>query len=331
MIVDVHSHLWREMIGGSRYFSQEAMDGWASNFAVGSGSQGDSASAANADAEMLIEALDKAEEVIKRAYHICAFAIDLRPLFAMEISVADLNDWVISEARRDVLGRIHPFACINPVLPGAVEEVHRSVAAGAEGFKIYPPTGFLPDDAAARPFYEAVLQAQDSVGRHLPVLCHTGASYSGSSYARPIHLQDVAFRYADLRLIAAHVGSPWTDEALWVAGIQRNVYVDIAAFGDLAGWWPELHAEALGKAKRVGAIQRVLYGSDWPLTAYWLPPNDGGPKWRNLHQVADAMASLRMPASLLDMGYPELTDVDLQGVLGDNAAQLLGISDSRIW
>ena len=57
-----------------------------------------------------------------------------------------------------------------------------------------------------------------------------------------------------------------------MAAIQQNVYLDISAFGDLVGWWPELHAELLGKAKRAGALGRILYGTDWPLSAYWLPP-----------------------------------------------------------
>lgn len=330
MIVDIHAHLWRVTIGGRRYFSDAALAGWASNFAVGgSSSEGSSAAdAADADASMLIEALDVAEENLGCPYHVCVFAIDLRPLFEMEVPLSALNDWVLAEARKDAKGRIHPFACVNPTLPGAVDEAHRAAGAGAEGFKLYPPTGFFPDDPAAMPFYEAVLEAQQASGRTLPVLFHTGCSYSGSRYARPIHLQDVAFRYPELSLIAAHVGSPWTDEAIWVASIQQNVYVDICAFGDLMGWWPEMHAEALGKAKRGGAIDRILYGTDWPLSAFWLPPADGGPPWRNLHEVAAAMRRIRMPDPLIQLGYPELTNDDIEGVMGANARRLLGIGSA---
>ena len=330
MIVDIHAHLWRVTIGGRRYFSDAALAGWAANFAVGgtSGGSSSAAEAADADAAMLIEALDRAEEDLGCPYHVCVFAIDLRPLFEMEVPLATLNDWVIGEAGKDRRGRIHPFACVNPILPGAVEEAHRAAAAGAEGFKLYPPTGFVPDDPAAMPFYEAVLEAQQATGRKLPVLVHTGCSYSGSRHARPVHLQDVAFRYPDLRLIAARVGSPWTDEAIWVASIQENVHVDICAFGDLMGWWPEMHAEALGKAKRGGAIGRVHYGTDWPLSAFWLPPTDGGPPWRNLHEVAKAMQNIRMPRTLLELGYPELTDEDMAGVMGDNARAILDLPEA---
>jgi predicted TIM-barrel fold metal-dependent hydrolase len=334
LIVDIHAHLWQTSISGQRYFTDEALNGWASNFAVGGTSESMTTPsgarvAVDADGSMLIEALDLAEQVLGEHYHICGFAIDLRPLFAMEVSVAKLNDWVMEQAARDPHGRIHPFACVNPTLPGAVEEVYRASAAGAEGFKLYPPTGFLPDDEAVDPFYQAVLDMQDRLGRTLPVLIHTGCSYSGSKYARPIHLQEVAFRYPDLRLIGAHVGSPWTDEAIWTAGIQKNIYLDIAAFGDLAGWWPQLLAEALGKAKRVGALGRMLYGSDWPLSAFWLPPDDEGPSWRNLHEVAKAVRRLEMPNALVELGYPTLTESELAGVLGKNAECLLNIKDRR--
>jgi predicted TIM-barrel fold metal-dependent hydrolase len=324
VIVDVHAHLWKVSIAGRRYFSDEAVAGWAENFALGNDRTIATETAINADAAMLIDALDEAEDQLGCEYRICVFAIDLRPLFPMEVSIADLNDWVMAEAAKDRRGRILPFACINPTLPEAVGEVTRAAARGVRGFKLYPPTGFFPDDEAAFPFYEAVLRAQEICGRPLPVLLHQGFAYSGSRYARPVHMQDVAFRFGrELRLIGAHAGSPWTDEAVWVAAIQQNVYLDISAFGDLVGWWPELHAELLGKAKRAGALDRILYGTDWPLSAYWLPPHEG-PSWRNLHEVARAVGQLRMPDRLLELGYPEITPDELRGVLGRNALRLFG-------
>jgi predicted TIM-barrel fold metal-dependent hydrolase len=324
VIIDVHAHLWKLAIGDHRYFSEEALAGWAENFALGNDRTIATETAINADAAMLIEALDVAEHGLGCEYRICVFAIDLRPLFPMAVPVADLNDWVIDEAANDRRGRILPFACINPTLPDAVGEVARAAARGARGFKLYPPTGFFPDEEAALPFYEAVLRAQESSARPLPVLLHQGFSYSGSRYARPVHMQDVAFRFGpDLKLIGAHAGSPWTDEAVWVAAVQQNVYLDISALGDLVGWWPELHAEVLGKAKRAGALGRILYGTDWPLSAYWLPPDDGL-SWRNLHEVAHAVSRLRMPERLLELGYPEITPDDLRGVLGENALALFG-------
>ncbi len=322
MILDIHAHLWRQAIGGRRYFSDAALAEWADNFALGNEGQGSTEDVVHADGAMLIEALDAAEAALGDEYRICVFAIDLRPRFEMEVGLAELNDWVMEQAAMDARGRILPFACVTPTMPDAAAEVRRAGARGVRGYKVYPPTGFLCDDPAAEPFWQAVVETQEREGRPLPVLSHTGFSYSGSSWARPVQLQDVAVRHPELSLIAAHIGIPWTDEALWLTGIHENVYVDVAAFGDVAGWWPELHAEAIAKAKRLGAIERVLYGTDWPLSAFWLPPEDG-PPWRNLHEVAGAFLAIRTPDALVSLGYPELDEDDLSAILGGNAARLL--------
>jgi predicted TIM-barrel fold metal-dependent hydrolase len=311
------------MIGGRRYFSDAALAEWADNFALGHETPDSAREVVHADAQMLVEALDTAEAALGEEYRICVFAIDLRPRFEMEVGPADLNDWVLEQAAVDPRGRILPFACVTPTMPDAAAEVRRAGARGARGYKVYPPTGFSCDDPAADPFWEAVVETQQRVGRPLPVLAHTGFSYSGSSWARPVQLQDVAVRYGpELTVIAAHVGIPWVDEALFLAGIHENFYVDIAAFGDVAGWWPELHGEAIAKGKRLGAVSRILYGTDWPLSAFWLPPDDG-PAWRNLHEVAAAVRAIRTPESLTPLGYPELTEDDLTGILGGNAERML--------
>jgi len=318
-VVDVHAHLWRTAINGRTYFGAEALDGWVSKFGLGGEVPVD------VDALQLIEALDRAEAELGIAeYRICTFAIDLRPRFAMELPLSELNDWVLSQAARDPRGRILPFACMNPTLSEAPAEALRCARLGARGFKLYPPTGFYPDDPDALPFYESVLRAQEEAGRVLPVLVHQGFSYSGSKYAQPVRIEEIAARFEpDLRLILAHAGIPWTDEALWISSIHPNVYLDIALLGDVVGFWPELHARLLSTAKRAGALERVLFGTDWPLAALWL--NDGcEPAWANLHRIVDAVAQVTVPAALVADGFPQLTEADRLGVLGGNAIALFG-------
>lgn len=316
-VLDVHAHLWRTNIDGRRYFSDEALSGWVSKFGLGGDVPVD------VDAAQLIEALDRAEAELRIAeYRICAFAIDLRPRFSMSVSLRQLNDWVITQAARDQRGRIVPFACMNPLIRDGVDEVRRCANLGIRGFKLYPPTGFYPDDPAALPFYEAVVEAQQETGRVLPVLVHGGFSYSGSKYAQPVHLEEVAARFGpDLRLIVAHAGIPWTDEAIWLSAIHPNVHLDIALFGDVVGFWPDLHARLFAMAKRAGALDRVLFGTDWPLAALWL--NEGcEPAWANLQRVVDAVASVTIPDYLIAQGFPDVTREELIGVLGGNARAL---------
>jgi predicted TIM-barrel fold metal-dependent hydrolase len=316
VVVDVHAHLWRTSIDGRRYFSDDALERWASKFGLGAEVPID------VDGSMLIEALDRAEAMLGiDEYRVCVFAIDLRPAFAMEVTLPELNDWVMREAARDGRGRILPFACMNPTAPEAVEEVRRAAERGIRGYKLYPPTGFYPDDPAAMSFYEAVLRAQDETGRVLPILVHQGFSYSGSKWAQPVHLEEVASRFEpELRLIAAHAGIPWTDEALWLSAIHPNVYVDIALFGDVVGFWPRLHADLFSRAKRAGAVERVLFGTDWPLSALWLSESE--PAWANLQNVVEAVRAVAVSEEMLSMGYPTLDDQEMRGILGENALAL---------
>lgn len=316
-VVDVHAHLWETTIGGHTYFNQDALDGWVSKFGLGGSVPID------VDGAKLVSALDRAEEELGiDEYQICTFAIDLRPRFEMDIPLPQLNNWVISQAEHDARGRILPFACMNPLVPEAVEEVWRTAQLGIRGYKLYPPTGFFPDDPAALPFYEAVLAAQEDVGRPLPVLVHGGFSYSGSKYAQPVYLEEVAARFEpDLRLILAHAGIPWIDEAVWLSSIHPNVYLDIALFGDVVGFWPELHAHLFATAKRAGAIGRVLFGTDWPLAALWL--NNGcDPTWANLHRIVDAVLDVKVPPHLQEEGLPAIDDDELIGILHGNAEAL---------
>ena len=80
VVVDVHAHLWKLAIDGRRYFSDAALASWAENFALGNERTIGTETAVNADAAMLVEALDVAEQELGSEYRICIFAIDLRPL-----------------------------------------------------------------------------------------------------------------------------------------------------------------------------------------------------------------------------------------------------------
>ena len=51
---------------------------------------------------------------------------------------------------------------------------------------------------------------------------------------RPLHLDTIAHQFPHLRLICAHLGMPWYDEAAAIARILPNVYVDLS--GAPFGW-----------------------------------------------------------------------------------------------
>ena len=318
-IVDIHGHLWSRIIDDKRYMSTEAEEKWFKTAFLGS------EPVLNADAGKLIQAMDRAEEELSGEYSMAVFAIDIHNVFPMEVSIEELNNWVFQQASIDEGGRIIPFACIDPTRENAVDEARRCVyELHTRGFKLYPPTGFYPNEERLLHFYEEVISLQEQTGSTLPLLFHQGFCFSGSKYAQPIYLEEVAFKYKPvLKIIIAHAGIPWVDEALSIAALHQNVYLDIALYGDLYGFWPELHLQLFGKAKRAGVLDRVLFGSDWPLSSGWMSSAGDDPSWVNLQQTVSTIRGLKMPDAMLEMGYPELTETDIEGILGGNAAALL--------
>ncbi len=316
-IFDVHGHLLTRIIGGKKYMSPEA-EKWFRAFFLGT------EPVLDAHAEKLIEALDTAEEILGCTYRICVNILDIGNIYNMEVSISELNDWVVNQAGMDSRGRILPYACIDPRRKEALEEIRRCVLdLGVAGFKLYPPTGFYPDDHAFFPFYEEIIKLQQESKRPVPLLFHQGFCISGSKYAQPINMEEVAVRFKpDLKIIMAHAGIPWSDEALSIAALHTNVYLDISLFGDLYGFWPGLHMQLFGKAKRAGVLDRILFGSDWPLCSAWMEADIGAPTWSVLHKTIRALKDMQMPGPLVELGYPEITNDEIDGILGSNAREL---------
>ena len=48
-------------------------------------------------------------------------------------------------------------------------------------------------------------------------------------YSNPVHLDDVALDFPDMKIILAHPSFPWTEEGLAVRQHQPNVYYDMSA------------------------------------------------------------------------------------------------------
>jgi predicted TIM-barrel fold metal-dependent hydrolase len=319
-VFDVHGHLWCRTIGQKQYMNHEAEEKWFKNAFLGV------EPIIEATSEKLIEALNTAESELGGAYFMCVFALDLVNAFPMEVTIEELNNWVVKQAQKDPRGRIVPFACIDPGRDVALKEIRRCVLElGVSGVKLYPPTGFYPNDPKMFSFYEEVLKLQQETGRTIPLLFHQGFSFSGSKFAQPIYLEEIAFRFKpELKIIMAHAGIPWVDEAVSIAALHHNVYLDIALYGDLYGFWPEMHMKLFGRAKRAGILNHVLFGSDWPLSSAWMTAGPDDPPWVVLHRVVRSLRDMQLPEPLRQMGYPEITDEDMEGILGSNAMELFG-------
>jgi predicted TIM-barrel fold metal-dependent hydrolase len=111
-----------------------------------------------------------------------------------------------------------------------------------------------------------VWEAAQEVG--LPVVLHGGYPAAGSGtrggsnvrlkYARPIHLDDLAADFPDLRIVCAHPSWPWESEALAVAMHKPNVFID------LSGWAPKYLPPLFVTYMRSRLTSKFLFGTDWP-------------------------------------------------------------------
>jgi len=141
--------------------------------------------------------------------------------------------------------------------------VDELAAEGFAGLKITRPTARY-DDPAFWPVYARAEQLG------LPILLHTGfvlltegdaAEGVSSDFMRPACLDLVARRFPRLRMILAHLGMPWYEEAATMARFHPNVYVDWTAsrhgwrtvksttfFRELF-WWDN-------------AFEKVVFGTD---------------------------------------------------------------------
>jgi predicted TIM-barrel fold metal-dependent hydrolase len=146
-----------------------------------------------------------------------------------------------------------------------VRELRRMIDDyGVKGFKFHPTCqGFYPNDRMAYPMYELIAEAG------LPAIFHSGHSGVGTGmpgggglrlkYSNPIHLDDVAADFPDMKIIIAHPSWPWQDEALSVCLHKPNVYID------LSGWSPKYFAPQLIQYANTQLKHKMLFGSDFPL------------------------------------------------------------------
>jgi predicted TIM-barrel fold metal-dependent hydrolase len=159
-----------------------------------------------------------------------------------------------------------PFASINPHRGAeGVRAARRLIKDfGVRGFKFHPSTqAFFPNDRLAYPLYEVIAEAK------LPALFHTGQTGAGAGmrggggirlkYSNPLYLDDVAVDFPDMPIILAHPSFPWQEEALSVATVKPQVYID------LSGWSPKYFPPILVQYANTLLKDKILFGSDYPV------------------------------------------------------------------
>ncbi|MGR3679142.1 MAG: amidohydrolase family protein [Paracoccaceae bacterium] len=189
-------------------------------------------------------------------------------------------------------GRVIPFATVNPLVPGSVEECRRALQElKFAGLKIYPRLGYPPDHPA---LMEHIYPLVSDLG--LPVMTHCsrggaqGRSVlpaTGDRYTRPVAYRDLLHRFGNMRVCLAHFGGQVDWEAYvnatrtrsgenWMLQIREmiesgqypNLWTDISyTMFHFDSFVPVLKLLLMGNETDTCRLRsRVLFGSDFYMT-----------------------------------------------------------------
>jgi predicted TIM-barrel fold metal-dependent hydrolase len=278
MIVDCHTHLWKA-------------ENWSEDMAQ-------EAAIARARPAMI--------EIDEDAHWLAMKAVDRAIVFGFRAQHAGLvvpNELIASYVAK------HPekligFACIDPNEPNYLEQMHQAFEdLELRGLKLAPIyQNFHPMDDRLQPVYAYCEE------NHLPVIVHQGATFSRRAplkYALPIQLEEVAMRYPNLKIVIAHMGHPWIDDTVVLIRKQPNVYADISALH----YRPWQFYNGLISAIEYGAVNKLLFGSDYPFTT----PGESLKALRDVNHIVG------------HSGLPRVSDDVISQISESNSTKLLGL------
>jgi len=155
--------------------------------------------------------------------------------------------------------RLRGLASVDLFRPmAAVRELRRCVRQlGFRGLRIVPWLwGLPPDDRRYYPLYAECIELDVPFCLQVG---HTGPLLS-SEPGRPIpYLEHVALEFPELRIVAGHIGAPWTQEIISLATKCANVHIDTSAYK--ATRFPVDFVEFM----RGRGMKKVMFGTNYPM------------------------------------------------------------------
>ena len=139
----------------------------------------------------------------------------------------------------------------------AVREIRRCVEElGFKAIRVLPWLCELPPtDRRFYPVYTACCELDIPFCTQIG---HTGPLMS-SEVGRPIYLDQVALDFPELKIVAGHIGYPWTEEAIAVVTKHENVFIDTSAY--TVNRYPRELVEFM----RGHGSKKVLFGTNYPM------------------------------------------------------------------
>jgi uncharacterized protein len=229
----------------------------------------------------------------------------------------------VIEAYRKYPDRIIPMAFLELGVdpPAMIDSLY------AEGFRAFgeiSKTRLNYNDDACMEYYAR------AAAYNMPMLMHTGTVFRieedqyydvDSSRMRPIYLDRPARKFPNLKIIAAHLGNPWYEEAAMTLFWNPNIYFDLsgsilkrkdAAWFNETLWWTPERMKQMARSKDTHyksaldhPFSRICFGSDVPI--------------EEMEQVVDEYRSI-----MNDLKLPQ----ELQErVMGKNAQEIFNVQD----
>ncbi len=174
-----------------------------------------------------------------------------------------------------------------------------------KGLKLYPGyEPFYPNDSRLKLIYEMAIEYD------VPVMFHSGDTYAPTGkvkYSHPLHIDDLAVDYPDLKIVICHIGNPWIKDCMEIVYKNNNVYADISGLvlGDFEDKFERyMKNEIEDMITYAGDPKYLLYGTDWPISS--------------------------MKSYLKFMDQLELPDEKKELILWKNASQLFKIDVKKL-
>jgi len=190
-----------------------------------------------------------------------------------------IADYVKADPRRLLsCGSLHPRHTAN-----VMADMEQLLRLGIRMIKIHPPHQLLYPNDYLKGVKELEIIYRAAEANGVPVMFHTGTSIfpgARNKFGDPIHLDDVAVDFPQLKILLAHGGRPlWMQTAFFLIRRHANVYLDIS------GIPPRTLLKYFPRLEEIAA--KTLFGTDWP-----------GPGVPDIKKNLDDFQSLPLPADV---------------------------------
>lgn len=167
--------------------------------------------------------------------------------------------------------RFFGYFFLNPLAPDALSRAERALERGLRGISLLPAMhGYFVHEERVRPVLELAAAHGAVVFVHCGVLTVGVRKKLGLAspfelrFSNPVDLHGVALRYPQLRFVIPHFGAGYFREALMVADLCPNVFLDTSSSNS----WMRYQAPPVDlkmvfeRALEVAGARRLLFGTD---------------------------------------------------------------------